>query len=131
MIESPTNPLAVVASEHTQILQDQRVPLDVDEEQIVEYLTPSYQWTSGWNLGLFKGFHVLPAGHYLAAKAGSIQVHPFWSWETETFDRRPEETLLEEYLHLLKEAVRCRLRSRGPIGNELSGGLDSSQRVGC
>jgi asparagine synthase (glutamine-hydrolysing) len=115
-----------IASERTQILQDPTVPLEVDEEQLIEYLTPSYQWYSGWDQGLFRGFQALPAGYMLRAERGNVTVRPFWEWEDRAPDHRSEKQVIEEYLETLKEAVCCRLRSRSPVAIELSGGLDSS-----
>jgi len=115
-----------LASERTQILQDPTVPLEVDEEQLLEYLTPAYQWYSGWDQGLFRGFHALPEGCILRAEQGDVTVRRFWKWQDHALDPRPEKQVIEEYLHTLEAAVRCRLRSRSRVAIELSGGLDSS-----
>ena len=115
----------LIASDRTQILQDPTVPFEIDEQHVLEYLTPTYQWFNGWDQGLFHGFCALPAGHTLRAQDGHVRVQRFWlghgldtSWN--------EQQWLEAYLQTLDEAVRCRLRSRShQIGVELSGGLDS------
>jgi asparagine synthase (glutamine-hydrolysing) len=114
-----------IASERTQILQDPIVPLEVDEQQLIEYLTPTYHRFSGWDQGLLSDFHVLPAGCILRAERDTVTVRPFWTWQDRAPDYRPEKQIIEEYLHTLEEAVRCRLRSRSRIAIELSGGLDS------
>lgn len=48
-------------------------------------------------------------------------------------DRRVEysndDQYAEHFLDIFKEAVLCRLRSNGPVGAELSSGLDSSSVV--
>ena len=60
-----------------------------------------------------------------------MTIRTFWNWSEKADDTRSEKQVLEEYLHTLEEAVRCRLRSRvRPIAIELSGGLDSSA-VAC
>jgi asparagine synthase (glutamine-hydrolysing) len=116
----------ILASDRMQILQDPSVPLDVDETQILEYLTPAYQWYNGWDQGLFRGFHALPAGSLLWARGARFQVRSFWQWHEHEPDGRSEQQVVEHYLHTLDEAVRCRLRSRAPqVAIELSGGLDS------
>ncbi|HEX6292768.1 MAG TPA: asparagine synthase-related protein [Herpetosiphonaceae bacterium] len=116
----------LLASDRMQILQDTTVPLDVDEEQVLAYLTPAYHWYNGWDQGLFRGFHALPAGSLLRARDGQVEVRAFWQWHEREPDRRSEREMLEHYLHTLDEAVRCRLRSRQPqVAIELSGGLDS------
>lgn len=120
----------ILASDRTQILQDPTVPMEVDEDQLLDYFTPAYQWTSGWDQGLFRNFQVLHAGYALRAEQGHVAVHRFWDWRDHTPSDRPEQQVLEEYLHTLEEAVRCRLRSRvRPVAMELSGGLDSTAVV--
>lgn len=119
-----------IASDRTQILQDPTVPFEVDEEQLIEYLTPAFQFTSGWDQGLLRGFRALPAGSVLYAEQGQVIIRRYWEWHDHPPDRRPEQQVLEEYLHTLEEAVRCRLRCRTHhIAIELSGGLDSSAVV--
>lgn len=118
-----------LASELTQLLQEPSLPLVIDEDQVAEFLTPAYQWSTGWNLGMFKNFSAFPAGHLLLAQQGSWQLRPFWSWTTQTIARRPAPALLEEYQHLLAQAVTDRLRGNQPIALELSGGLDSTALV--
>lgn len=118
-----------LASELTQILQEPSIPLVIDEAQVTEFLMPAYQWSAGWNLGMFQNFFAFPAGHYLLAHQGSCQLHPFWSWTSQPIDARPAPTLLEEYGHLLQQAVTDRLRGKQALALELSGGLDSTALV--
>lgn len=120
----------IIASERTQILQDPTVPLEIDDDQLLDYFTPAYQWTSGWDQGLFRGFEALPAGYILQAEAGHVATRRFWDWRDHTPADRPAQQVLEEYRHALEQAIRCRLRSRKPaIALELSGGLDSTAVV--
>lgn len=120
----------IVASDRTQIFQDATIPLEVDDDQLLEYLTPAYQWTSGWDLGWFRNLHAVPAGYTLVAEHGHVQVRPFWSWTDVSPDRRPTAAMLDEYLAVLDESVRCRLRTRDRrVALELSGGLDSTAVV--
>ena len=116
-----------LASDRTQILQDSTVPFEVDEAQLIEYLTPTYGWYSGWDQGFFRGFRALPAGSILRVERDYINVRSFWEWqEYLPHHQQPKKQVIEEYLHTLEEVVKCRLRSRSPVGIELSGGLDSS-----
>lgn len=116
----------IVASDRTQLFQDPSIPFEVDEDQLVEFLAPVFQWTSGWDQGMFRNVFVLDAGCTLRAERGTVIVRRFWEWRERDPDRRPASQVIEEYLHTLEEAVRCRLRSRAPrVAVELSGGLDS------
>lgn len=115
----------VLATDRAQILQDPTVPLEIDDEQVLEYLAPAFQWYNGWDQGLFRGFRALAAGSCLTAHDGRITTRSFWDWRDPPVDRRSEPEVLEQYLHTLAEAVRCRLRSHSHVAIELSGGLDS------
>ncbi len=69
----------------------------------------------------------LPPGHLLVATADSLVTHQYWSPEPTTrivlgSDREYEEAFLDVF----GAAVGARLRSSGPVGIMLSGGLDSS-----
>ncbi|MBT5872064.1 MAG: asparagine synthetase B [Candidatus Latescibacteria bacterium] len=119
-----------LASDRTQIFQDLNIPFEVNEEHLIEYLTPIHQSITGWDKGFFKNVHAVPAGSKLVAKNGKIDVTPYWTWQESAPDQRSPGEVLEEYAHRLDEAVRHRLRSRGPVAMELSGGLDSSA-VAC
>ncbi len=116
----------IIASEIIQIFQNKTIKKEIDEEQIIEYLTPIYQYSSGWDLGYFKNLQALPAGHILLAKYGKIIIKKYWYWQEKTLNYNNQQEILEEYYLTLEEAVRCRLRSKVKIGLELSGGLDSS-----
>jgi asparagine synthase (glutamine-hydrolysing) len=118
-----------IATEHTQILQEPTIPAEVDLAQVVEYFTPSFQWSSGWDQGMLQGFHTLPAGSTLTAQEGNLQIRSYWQWRHQGYDKRSERDLLAEYLHWLQMALQGRLRSRTGIGFELSGGLDSTALV--
>lgn len=116
----------VVASDRTQILQDPTLPAEIDEEAIITYLTPFYQYGSGWDLGHFRNLHVVPAGYSLSYHRGRTALRRFWSWREAGYDRTPAAEWQDAYLHTLDEAVRCRMRARGGrLAFELSGGLDS------
>lgn len=119
-------PTLILASDRTQIFQDRTLPFEVDDEQVMEYLTPAHQMAAGWDQGMFKCLQALPAGSILRAESSNLRVRPYWTWKEKAVVNQPPAQVLEDYLERLQEAVRCRLRSRGPVGMELSGGLDSS-----
>lgn len=76
---------------------------------------------------IFRDIAQIPAGHYLLAQDGALEVRPYWApdFAVET-PRRPIGEHLEELEALLDDAVRIRLRADVPVGSYLSGGLDSS-----
>lgn len=82
---------------------------------------------------LFREITRFPAGHHALLKPGDTGVTPIRWWHTLDHLIVPPSRF-EEQAEMLKElfldACRIRLRSDVPIGNSLSGGLDSSA-VAC
>jgi asparagine synthase (glutamine-hydrolysing) len=85
----------------------------------VQYVMPRETFLAG----VFK----LPPAHILRVTADSVRERAYWTPESAPAVRLPDETAYTERMcELLKEAVRCRLRSRHSFGAHVSGGLDSS-----
>lgn len=116
----------IIASERTQIFQDPDLKLTPNEDDILKYLTPSFQYYSGWDLGWFQGINSVKAGHILTVQNKQIKEQKFWNFPDTPLAKKSESQWIEEYLFILKQAVECRLRANYPVGIELSGGLDSS-----
>jgi asparagine synthase (glutamine-hydrolysing) len=75
----------------------------------------------------FRNIHRLPPGHLLVADQQGIRVRAYWRPDPErriTYSK--DNDYVENFRALFDEAVRCRLRSVGPVGSMLSGGFDSS-----
>lgn len=98
-------------------------------------------WATFFTLGLidhgadtfWAGISALPPGHTLSWCNGRTEMRCWYDLATRVpseFDDRPVETVLEEYLELLRESVRLRFRADVPVGVNLSGGLDSSLLLG-
>jgi asparagine synthase (glutamine-hydrolysing) len=76
---------------------------------------------------LFRDLKPLPHGHCLTVTPDSVSVREYWHpRNTPPLKLRTDEEYLDAFRDCLDEAVRCRLRTTGAIGTELSGGLDSS-----
>jgi asparagine synthase (glutamine-hydrolysing) len=97
-------------------------------------------WAAYLSTGLYdhstrtfwEGVTSLRPGHCLTWQAGKVSTRRWYDLAekvTET-DSRPLETVMEEYLDLLKQSITFRFRSDVPIGINLSGGLDSSILLG-
>lgn len=79
---------------------------------------------------LYENVLRLPPAHSLTLRSGSPLKSRYWDIDPEYVIRyRTDEQYAEHFLHLFRESVRCRLRSAGPVGALLSGGLDSSSIV--
>jgi asparagine synthase (glutamine-hydrolysing) len=104
---------------------DVEAKIDVDSlRQIFTYWSPLSPRTA------FRDVHEVPAGHYLLAHDGRLDVQRYWSLdfsgEPDGADARPSQDYLDEFEALLIDATRLRLRADVPVGAYLSGGLDSS-----
>ena len=85
-------------------------------------------WTTLPSRTIFQNVLQLPPGHSMTVEDGRVNVYPYWDLRfapTEDTEGK-ENQLAEELLHLLRDAVRIRLRSDVPVGSYLSGGLDSA-----
>lgn len=72
----------------------------------------------------FRDIHTVPSGHHLVITDGGMRTER--SWRFEPGEEAPQPEAVEQFRHLLSDAVRLRLRSDAPLGVWLSGGLDSS-----
>ncbi len=84
----------------------------------------------------FEGVQLLPPGHYLQITPGSdalIRPRAYWAMDFpnagEENPERDARKLVDEFEHILLQAVDKRLRADVPVGAYLSGGLDSSMIV--
>lgn len=100
---------------------------EVDPAAVAEYLALNYL---PHERCIFKGYHKLPPGHFLAGSLDEphrARVERYWTLSIE--DDPSTEALssaqLDELLALLTDATRIRLRSDVPVGIFLSGGIDS------
>ncbi|MGH2490782.1 MAG: asparagine synthase-related protein, partial [Candidatus Limnocylindria bacterium] len=117
------------ASEIQQLLVDPAVPIQANEEQILDFLTPFYVYPDERQHTdtFYAGISLLPAGYVLVVDGAGVRSRKYWDFEMAREVRyRREEEYAEHYRELLFTAVRARLRVAGPIGVLLSGGLDSS-----
>jgi len=74
---------------------------------------------------LFKHILKLPPACVMKLKRGAVSIERFWSWIPRVRKAGREAELVEQYQHLLEDAVRLQLRSDVPLGLFLSSGVDS------
>ncbi len=76
---------------------------------------------------IFKNIFKLKAASYLVYDFnGQIKEHKYWNKPQKINYRIDEQSAIEEYRHLLQQAVKRQLLGDVPIGLLLSGGLDSA-----
>lgn len=99
---------------------------EVDDDYVAGYLALLPEMS----LSPYKRISAVIPGHVVGVRKGHVQSRRFWKLDPEAEIRYPHDSDYEEqFRQLFREAVRCRLRSEGPVWAELSGGLDSSSIV--
>jgi asparagine synthase (glutamine-hydrolysing) len=115
------------ASEPRQIFQDATISRQPNLALIGRYLLDDF---SEREETLYTGVTRLPPAHSLTCNGGEIQKRQNWDVNPSKEIRyRRDEEYAEHFLALFRDAVKSRLRSSGPVGAWLSGGLDSSSIV--
>jgi len=103
-------------------------PPAMDLEALHHYLTFNYvpaPWT------IHQGVrHVMPGTWHRYPRGGGVQVHRWWNLADQREQDHRFEPWAEEFMALLDDATRIRLRADVPFGAFLSGGVDSSTVVG-
>ncbi|HUO66297.1 MAG TPA: asparagine synthase (glutamine-hydrolyzing), partial [Gammaproteobacteria bacterium] len=104
------------------------VPRDVNEEMLdallcFGYLPAPYTF--------YSAIRKLPAGCYLTAQAGRVEVQRYWDVPSRPAEelRTDAPAVCREFEELFEDSVRLRMRSDVPVGAFLSGGLDSASVV--
>ncbi len=100
----------------------------MDLEAIHHYLTFNYipaPWTAFEDVR-----HVMPGTWQRYTRSGGVQVQRWWSLTDQHEQDHSFDTWAEEFMALLDDATRIRLRADVPFGAFLSGGVDSSTIVG-
>lgn len=116
------------ASELPALFEDPLVDREPNEGLIGEYLASA---VTDHTETLYRGVFRLAPAHALLAGPDGVRITRYWDGNPRTEIRyRTDAEYAEHFLGVFHEAVRCRLRSHGPVAAELSGGLDSSSVVG-
>ena len=116
------------ASEIVSIIEHPAVGREVNEGMVGEYLAS--QITSHEDT-LYRGVFRLPPAHSLSVKPDGLSKVRYWDIDlARTISYKHDRDYADHFRELFRESVRCRLRSHGPVGSYLSGGLDSSSIVG-
>jgi asparagine synthase (glutamine-hydrolysing) len=118
----------VFASELAQILEDPIINRGMNEGMIGEFLSVRI---TNVEETLYRAIHRLPPAHFLVVGREKFFKRRYWDIDLQKRVRYAnEEDYSSQFFEIFREAVRCRLRSIGPVGAELSGGLDSASVVG-
>lgn len=119
-----TDGLFVFATEIKALFCLPRVPQDLNEARIADYLLLAIE---DKRETLYREVFKLRPGHALIVNRDGLREQSYWSPDpTREVRYRTDAEYGEAYLSHFREAVGCRLRSTNSVGSALSGGLDSS-----
>jgi asparagine synthase (glutamine-hydrolysing) len=111
------------ASEVKALFADPLVPRRPDEAVIADALLTPFRDAGAT---FFENIHQVPPAHRLRLDAGAPKLERYWDADpARELRHRGDDEYLDEFRVLFTEAVRCRLRSPGPVALMLSGGIDS------
>ena len=116
-----------LASEPKAIYEDNKIAKEANLPLICLYLLNNFNEREGT---LYRGIYRLLPSHFMVFEEGGFRKERYWDINPSyTIEYRTDEEYAEHLLCLFKDAVRVRLRSYGPVGASLSGGIDSSSIV--
>ncbi len=119
----------VFASEPRAILALKKVPNKLNEGRIADFLISQLEGIDKTST-FYEEVYRLPPAHTLTISPDSMQIKRYWKLEPgPELQLDSDEAYAEAFLEVFTEAVRCRLRSAGPVGSMLSGGMDSGSIV--
>ena len=118
------------ASEIRGLLALDSIEPRLNDERVLDYLVPEFDRDDV--VGTFyEGILRLPAGHAMTVTDRGVRTWRWWNPGELAANRFASlGECAEAFLEQMRVAVQCRLRSTGPVGAMLSGGLDSSAIVG-
>jgi asparagine synthase (glutamine-hydrolysing) len=118
------------ASEIKGLLALDRIEPRLNESRVLDYLVPEFDRDDV--VGTFyQGILRMPAGHAMTVTERGVRTWRYWDPGELPENRFASlDECAEAFLDQMRIAVKCRLRSIGPVGAMLSGGLDSSSIVG-
>ncbi len=116
------------ASEWSALFEHAAVSRAPDERMVAQHLCNTFTGSADT---LFRDIARLPPGHAATVTRDGLRLRRYWDVDPQRQVRyRSDDEYAEHFHSIFREAVRCRLRSQGPIAADLSGGLDSSSIVG-
>ncbi|MBK8358821.1 MAG: asparagine synthetase B [Comamonadaceae bacterium] len=102
----------------------------LNESRLLDYLVEEFDRDD--QVGTFyRGIDRMPAAHAMSITDQGVETWRYWNPQNlPALCFTSMEECAEAFLEQLRIAVKCRLRSTGPVGAMLSGGMDSSSIVG-
>ena len=120
--------LFAFATEAAALVAHPRVQQRLNEARIADFLDDleGIDFSSTFFENVFR----LPPAHVLMVDAKGISLRRYWELiPGPELKLDSDQAYADAFFEVFTEAVRCRLRSAGPVGSMLSGGLDSNSIV--
>ena len=115
----------IFATEPEAVLEHPLVPKQINEGRIADFL--DYMEGIDLTSTFFEDVVRLPPAHCLTVSNRGLSLRRYWELRLGSeLKLDSDEAYTRAFLDVYTEAVRCRLRSAGPVGSLLSGGLDSN-----
>ena len=117
--------LFAFATEADALVAHPSVPQRINQGRIADYLDE----LEGLDLTstFFEEVVRLPPAHLLSVDSDGLSLRRYWTLQPgHELKLETDQAYADAFLSVFTEAVRCRLRSAGPVGSMLSGGLDSN-----
>ncbi len=119
--------LLVFGSEIKAILAHPAVAAEPDRFAVFNYLARNYRFVDGRPTSFFDGVRQVEPGTFVMADASGLTERRWYALDpARPASAATEDEAVEQYRHLLTDAVKIRLRSDVPVAFTLSGGMDSS-----
>lgn len=113
----------IFGSEIKAILQVPGVDKKIDYQALDDFFT--FQSIAAPKT-IFKSIRKIYPGHLLVCTPRGIEEREYWDLDFSKVGRQSEAYFTDKLEEIIKDSVRCRLRSDVPLGAFLSGGIDSS-----
>lgn len=118
----------LIASEMHSLFRDARVPKEANLGMVAEYLAAEIVTREET---LFKGIKRLAPGNMLSMRGGNVVITRYWRPDLlSVLSYSSEDQYVDHLIEVLKDSMRSKMRSIGPIGVRMSGGLDSTTVLG-
>jgi asparagine synthase (glutamine-hydrolysing) len=119
--------IVLVASEIKALLTNPLVPYRLNPLRVADHLAGFFDDRT---ITFYRDVFRLPPGHTLTVSRDGTHIRPYWSLDpTRELVLGSDDAYADAFRECFTEAVACRLRSSGPVGCLLSGGLDTSSIV--
>jgi asparagine synthase (glutamine-hydrolysing) len=118
------------ASEINGLLALRRLTPELNESRLLDYLVDEFDRDDEVGT-LYRGISRLPAGHAIRVTERGSRTWRYWNPEVLSELRFSSlDDCADAFAEQFRVVLKSRLRANGPVGAQLSGGLDSSAIVG-